>query len=558
MLFQLCTAACTLAAARTALAVSNATLAATRSGAAAVGMSGSIDSSEAQQAANDALFPWLQSRGANVSAMELFTNAAEGGRRGVRARRALRKGELMLTVPHSHLIDAALARASEPFGTRFLTPALARLSPVSSQASVSDCHVLALFLAFERGVNRAHSALGPFLDVLPHDFSHMPSNWGPTDARLQLLQTLPSAGTTYKALVADFRGVEHSALAALAADIFSAVSASAEFKGSPGASVQVQQELLLWGLDIVQSRSWGGMWKEPGVKVPGTCFLLPGVEMMNHAADGVGLLMVKNHEEGDYVGWGLVAHKDLTAGEEAFYSYSSSSSGGWTGGVAQPRRCHVQELCAHGFLDTSPLGGLDCFSIVFDLGLPSDEELPAGTVPAPLLAAKRAMLRPVETSAFTLEFSGSGSGDNCKTLADWDTPAALAAFEFPPGLLATLRAHVLQEAEAPLVLTALAELGRKGVTTVAMDWARAVLPLETELRVLRTLRHILGELRDTKFVATLEEDAAAVARGVARGEPMVGELAVLRMRLGEQVVIHLAQKKVAQLWMGLLDERPPA
>ena len=71
-----------------------------------------------------AFVEWLGTRGANFSAVEVFT-ASDAGRRGVRARRALRQGELAAFVPHGLLLDAAAARASSPFGARFLLPALA-------------------------------------------------------------------------------------------------------------------------------------------------------------------------------------------------------------------------------------------------------------------------------------------------------------------------------------------------------------------------------------------------------------------------------------------------
>ena len=117
-------------------------------------------------ASSEAAFnAWLTARGAKLPELELFSNKAEGGRRGVRTRVALQRGSLAALVPHGLLLSAAVARASEPFGTRFLAPALERLP--AAAAALTDCDVLALFLAFERG--RTRSAWGPYLDV-PRDF----------------------------------------------------------------------------------------------------------------------------------------------------------------------------------------------------------------------------------------------------------------------------------------------------------------------------------------------------------------------------------------------------
>jgi hypothetical protein len=531
-----------------------------------------------------AFVEWLGARGANFSAVEVFTASdAEGGRRGVRARRALRQGELAAFVPHGLLLDAAAARASSPFGARFLLPALARLPPAVS-AALSDCDVLALFHAFERGANRVRSPWRPYLDALPTDFGHLPGNWAARgggaaddddddDARRRLhalLQTVPSAWTQFSRSQAAEQQRRRGALDAAAAAVFGAVVAAGDW---PGVTEPQLQQQLRWALDLMRSRTWGDMWKDPRTRIPGSCFMLPGIDLINHAAAAPGLLsVVVDVGDGDderararaqprAAGWGIVAHKDLAVGEEVFYSYSSSSA---AAGMPGKRRCHHTELFAYGFLDTSsPSGGLDCYSLGLSVELPPEPaaaaQAAADTQERPLLRAKRAMLALAGAGAFTLTFGGTGAGGDNGALADWGTPQALAAFELPAGLLAILRAHVLQEAEAAPVLAAAAVLLRhrkENATAIATaaDWARAVLPLENERRALRALRGVLANQR-ALFATSIEEDAAAVARGVARGEPIVGELAVRRMRIGEQVVIALAQKKVMQLWaMELLQE----
>ena len=172
-------------------------------------------------------FKWIANRpGANVSSVEVFE---EVGRRGLRTRAPARRGQLLVSAPRELLLDAATARASEPFGLTFLAPVLARLP--GAAAKLSDCNVVALFLAFERGVNRAHSAWGPWLDILPTDFRHLPGNWArETDdatmqARQTLLETVPSAWPMYERSLAAERGERH-ALRTVAAHIFSAVASA--------------------------------------------------------------------------------------------------------------------------------------------------------------------------------------------------------------------------------------------------------------------------------------------------------------------------------------------
>ncbi len=232
---------------------------------------------------------WLAASGVDVGRVRIVRRA--DGERGVCARQAIRRGEIVVRVPRRCMIDTPLADASA-VGRR-----LAR-----SKVKVRGRHArLAAYLVAE--MRDAASPWRPYFASLPSEFDHLPVHFGPTELALLRGSAMPAKVRAFRALIDN----DHEAL-----------------RRACPALRDVTLEELTRALSIVSTRSFaidGGRGQA----------LVPLVDMLNHAADpetAGGF----DANSGDYV---VVAERDCAEGQELRGNYGP--------------RCNTRLAMGYGF-----------------------------------------------------------------------------------------------------------------------------------------------------------------------------------------------------------------
>lgn len=212
---------------------------------------------------------WARERGVHCPDVELHT-FPETGCRGVRATRALSRGDVLVAVPAALLLTTATARADAEYGA-FLADALAR-GALTPEAALC-CHLLG---------ERARGAQSPwavFVRSLPAAFA---SPLSATPAQVQELG--------HPALVAAAQRIRRRAQAQWASAAVQGFGAA--FLQPRG--VELSWPLWHWAVDVVESRSCfvNHTAAAAGAAQPqqrDSCALVPVGDMLNHSSEVRGL-----------------------------------------------------------------------------------------------------------------------------------------------------------------------------------------------------------------------------------------------------------------------------
>ena len=542
-----------------------------------------------------AFMKWIRANGGLVGRVTVATNAHSS--RGLRATAPIPRGTAVLHVPNTLVLNARVAlHASQPFA-RYAARAAASALPASRPA---DCTVLALFLAFERTVRSAKSDWAPLLAMLPTEFD-LPSTWGNEGGgggggvRAHGGGTATTAGGGAAALALALDGGAPSLAQLLTAEMermrdqrgpgaaIWATGYVAEFadaitrdfagEAATGAFRDRFRRAMVWAERVIETRAWG---RCDGL--PGDCHLIPLLDMVNHHpnasrivihAAGAAAAAALAAEPGDYaaalaiaaepgdnltfLGHGVLAPWALEPGDEVFVSYhvmdaphilataaaaskeqqqQQQQQQPLSGAMAMGSSCRGTELVTFGFV-TDSTAVPDCVSLRARLPMSVEVEVHGGSAAAAteLRTAKLALLN--STAAV---LAGGYFTAELRRVA-----ANRHAFELPPPLLSLVRiAHISTAAE----LAAASAVVARGTSPVPQ------LSLGSEAAALEALRDLLAAAR-ADYRHPMAVDEARVAAAVAAGRPLVRELAVVRVRLGEQQVVVQAQEKVAELLAGI-------